>query len=216
MVLFLLLSLQGRTPWGSKPSCSRTLHVILFLLLSLQGSTPQDSKPLNSLQSCLFIRHQLYSLVDKEYINSLTRNRLSLHTKEQSILPRTHLFFYTKETKNNLIGFPSPSRKLNQFSNSLQEFETLSQQMQLPKSIHLYYKCKCSQEMVLQVQLSTLAITMIMSTRALQSYPLSLKEISSHYKKICFQCHLLLMLKNKSCCKKYFLRQLKGFRVVMQ
>ena len=67
----------------------------------------------NYLQYCLFIRLFCYSLLDQEYITSLTNNLFSLglgihylFNKEQiSFTPRNSLSFYDKETKINFFFF---------------------------------------------------------------------------------------------------------------
>ena len=68
---------------------------ILFLalgftlyFLSSHREDPLGPKPSNFLQHCLLIGLFSYSLLDQEYITSLTRNRLSFHTKKQYFLPQ--------------------------------------------------------------------------------------------------------------------------------
>ena len=105
--------LQGRN-FGQKSPSSCTLHVMIFLLLSLQGRTPkaQATKYFVTLSiyktSILFLGGQR---IDFPY---------TLHTKDLSFLPHQRLAFFStlRKPKNNLISFPSSSRKLNQFSNS--------------------------------------------------------------------------------------------------
>ena len=112
MALSWLSSLSKRLPLGCSLNSFVRLPLSLFSsqrnsffsllvspsIFSLPIGRTLRPKPSNSLQYYLFIRLFSYSLLNQEYITSLTRNKLSFHTKEQS-------FLHNKETQINFSFF---------------------------------------------------------------------------------------------------------------